>query len=152
MSGENRTAGHWRQRTLVTTNHNPQEHCLARDIAGTLCFDWQAAGFDARGYPVALKDPHTAGVTDVASLCSYFGDPWVNPASGGVIGKANIARELGISERQLQREVTCGSAGFIHRRGSLWASNVASIDAFGKVNCQGRAAAWSNNSPFTDAR
>jgi hypothetical protein len=132
----------------VTTNHNPQEHCLARDIAGTLCFDWQAAGFDARGYPAALKDPHTAGVTDVASLCSYLGDPWVNPASGGVIGKANIARELGISERQLQRELACGSAGFIYRRGSLWASNVQSLATFKDVNRIGRAEAQAGNSPF----
>ena len=132
----------------MTTNRIPQEHCLTPDIAGTLCFDWQAAGFDARGYPAALKDPRTAGVTDVASLCSYFADPWVNPARGGVLGKATIARVLGISERQLQREVACGSAGFIHRRGSLWATNVQSLATFKDVNRIGRIEAQAGNSPF----
>lgn len=116
-------------------------------VAETLRFDWYEAGFKARGWPAQLKEDGAATVS-VQRLCDYFADPWTNPASGGVIGKANIARELGMSPRQLQREVECGSASFIRRQGSLWASNVQSLDAFRELNCTGRTAAWSENSPF----
>ena len=130
----------------MTKLKNPQRDCIST-VNGTMYFDWESAGFKPQGWPAVLKEAGSTTIP-VAKLCDYFGDPLVNPSGGGVIGKANIASELGVTERQLQREVACGSASFIRRHGSLWASNVQSLDAFRCVNDSGRAEAWSNNSCF----
>jgi len=130
---------------IIVKPKNPQESSLTM-ISGTLCFDWELAGFKPQSWPAALKDSRVDGVVEVESLCAHLGDPWVNPASGGVIGKLQIAAKLGKSERQLHREIRCGSADFIRRQGKLYGTNVASINAFGTLNNSASAAAWTRNS------
>lgn len=54
--------------------------------------------------PLALRE-RDQGRTHVTSVCCIYGDPWVNPSSGGVIGHRDIAVSLGRGLRQLERVV-----------------------------------------------
>ena len=54
--------------------------------------------------PRALRE-RDEGRTHVTSICCVYGDPWVNPRSGGVIGHRDFAVSLNRSLRQVQRAV-----------------------------------------------
>ena len=56
-----------------------------------------------RRVPRRLRDE--LGYTTCASLVANFGDPAIDPRSGGVIGHGAIAKALGRSPRQVQRTV-----------------------------------------------
>jgi hypothetical protein len=72
--------------------------------------DWEgnfdlmtATGRSLYRLPTALRDQY--GQTKVTSLVAAFGDPWVNPCSGGLVGHAAIAEGMGRELRQVQRTV-----------------------------------------------
>ena len=68
-------------------------------------FDIEAAtGRSLYRLPRALRE-RDEGRTHVTSICCVYGDPWVNPRSGGVIGHRDFAVSLNRSLRQVQRAV-----------------------------------------------
>lgn len=69
------------------------------------------------------------GYTYENSLCALFGDPWINPNSGGLIGIEQIADELCISKRQLERRIRTDLSGVFRYACGVYATNVNTVAA-----------------------
>lgn len=91
--------------------------------------------------PLALREPEE-GIGHVSSLCVAYGDPWVNPCSGGVIGQQGFAESLGRSVRQVQRKVFGTQLGeAIRWVGDMPAASAATLQVIkGTLDTQARAA------------
>jgi hypothetical protein len=123
------------------TNGHPQRQNnferhphVYKEIDGTLYIRIvEATGKGELHLPKELKDPRCDGVVAVDSLNAAFDDPWVNPCSGGVIGKETICEYLGITGRTFQRQSRSGGVlAYIPSVGGgsarVYAANQSSLD------------------------
>jgi hypothetical protein len=79
--------------------------------------------------PALRGDPREA-ITHCNTVCAAYGDPAVDPRSGGVVGLRAIAASLGRSESRVRRILGDERASFVRWAGDLPASNVGSLNAF----------------------
>lgn len=107
---------------------NPQSEYLM-DVGGTLFFLLEVAtGRTPRRLPKEFGDEKNR--VDVDELIRLFGDKWIHPGSGGVIGIPGISGSLrkNYSDRHLRRELLKES--WIKKVGDVYATNVNSLDAW----------------------
>jgi hypothetical protein len=89
---------------------------------------WGRAGRTSNRIPSQMltdESPDGERVTVVGSLVAAYGDPWVDPRSGGVIGQQAITGKLLMTLRQAQRTVL--KEPWIRWVGDIPATNVASL-------------------------
>lgn len=80
-----------------------------------------------RNIPREMRDEF--GYTYENSLCALFGDPWINPNSGGLLTIQNIAGALCISVRQLERLIRTDLSGVFRYACGVYATNVSTVAA-----------------------
>ena len=100
------------------------------DIAAAL---ERANAADLRGVPKRLRDKREQGRIHCNTLVAIYDDPWINPASGGLIGSA-VARAFEWTEGHLRRMRREGKIDFVRWVDGVPASHVESVSNYLKTH------------------
>jgi hypothetical protein len=89
-------------------------------------FDWTDANRDGLHIPGGMPyEPGDPPMTEISSLVAAYGDPWINPCSGGAIGRQDIAAKADCSDRHAGRTVLLAEGGEVDIR--QWTLGVGSL-------------------------
>ena len=86
-------------------------------IDGADYIDWPKVGRGPYHVPADIPTEVELCVTAVTSLVAAYGDPAIDPRSGGVIGQQEIAAQLLLTTRQARRTI-------LHERFVMWVGDL----------------------------
>jgi hypothetical protein len=143
---------------LASFNDMPKR-IVVRDGDGNEYLDWPSIGRDPYHVPKTIPTEAEVGscMTLVTSLVAAYGDPPIDPRSGGIIGQQVIAAELLMSPRQARRTIL--GADCVRWVGDVPAIPRASLEAWVQAHIEQARAAHlaalgivTNCSPGTNAK